>query len=371
MAAEMVLGEVNPELFHRGEGGLRLTADAPTGPVVTELLWLPLARGGRGFREASTRAMLALETEVPKLAPLGRLSPSAGHRFVALVGHEVVGFVVVRPTSDSPLMGGVVEDSLYVSGDLGKRHREVGLMLLEHLVASTESVSIWTVQAGILPEDKAAIALHKRAGFRAVGSGESCGEVERHVEGRGPPGATQPHRYLRSHSLGRVRALVFCRGRLTQSLAHLGVATGFSPSPQSRRELDERLRRTSRPGRRTTSLRNACRGNRARVRPQPMDTTTSVADELLSPWLGNSCEISIPTSAMAATVAGLTSVPGSEPPDQAIAFSPRQFGEPAQGHLRTPCVMDAEEQDGRRLVRRRGLDPCQRLQPLLGKFSNT
>ena len=176
MAAEMVLGEVNPELFQSGEGGLRLTADAPTGPVVTELQSRHWSEAAEVLREAIDAGNALFETEVPSWRRWDA-SHLRGHRFVALVGHEVVGFVAVRPTSDSPAYGGVVEDSLYVSGDLGKRYREVGLMLLEQLVASTESALIWTVQAGIFPEDKAAIALHKRAGFRAVGSRNRVGKL--------------------------------------------------------------------------------------------------------------------------------------------------------------------------------------------------
>ena len=144
--------------------------------IVTELLSRHWPEVAEVFREAIDAGNAGFETEVPSWRRWDA-SHLRGHRFVALVGHEVVGFVAVRPTSDSPAYAGVVEDSLYVSGDLGKRHREVGLMLLEHLVASTESALIWTVQAGIFPEDKAAIALHKRAGFRAVGSRNRVGKL--------------------------------------------------------------------------------------------------------------------------------------------------------------------------------------------------
>jgi hypothetical protein len=41
--------------------------------------------------------------------------------------------------------------------------------------------------------------------------------------------------------------------------------------------------------------------------------------------LGNSLVMSMPTSAMAWTAAGLISLPGSDPPDQAIAWSPARW----------------------------------------------
>jgi hypothetical protein len=53
-----------------------------------------------------------------------------------------------------------------------------------------------------------------------------------------------------------------------------------------------------------------------------MLTTTSAARTVSSVHsLGNSAEMSMPRSAMAAIADGLTSRPGSEPPDQPIARS--------------------------------------------------
>src|SRR5437763_1065628 len=56
--------------------------------------------------------------------------------------------------------------------------------------------------------------------------------------------------------------------------------------------------------------------------PQPMVTTTSAARTTSSfQGLGYSPEISMPRSAIAAMAAGLIWSAGSEPPDQAIAWS--------------------------------------------------
>ena len=54
-----------------------------------------------------------------------------------------------------------------------------------------------------------------------------------------------------------------------------------------------------------------------------MVITTSPARTVSSvQGLGNSLEMSMPRSAMAAMAAGLISCPGSDPPDQATAWSP-------------------------------------------------
>ena len=51
--------------------------------------------------------------------------------------------------------------------------------------------------------------------------------------------------------------------------------------------------------------------------------------------------MSMPTSAIAATAAGLISVPGSEPPDQATRLIAGEVGEVAQRHLGSAGVVGA------------------------------
>jgi phosphinothricin acetyltransferase len=48
--------------------------------------------------------------------------------------------------------------------------------LLTALVAESEANGIWTLQAGIFPENRASIALHERLGFRVVGVRERIGQ---------------------------------------------------------------------------------------------------------------------------------------------------------------------------------------------------
>lgn len=96
------------------------------------------------------------------------------HRMVAL--HDdgrVLGWAAVVPVSDRCAYAGVVEHSVYVHP--AARGRGVGLALLEALLASTDAAGIWTVQSGIFPENTASLALHRRAGFRVVGTRERIG----------------------------------------------------------------------------------------------------------------------------------------------------------------------------------------------------
>jgi phosphinothricin acetyltransferase len=51
----------------------------------------------------------------------------------------------------------------------------VGAALLGALVQASEAAGVWTLQAGIFPENTASLALHERFGFRVVGRRERIG----------------------------------------------------------------------------------------------------------------------------------------------------------------------------------------------------
>ncbi|WP_175412728.1 GNAT family N-acetyltransferase [Streptomyces sp. TRM64462] len=96
------------------------------------------------------------------------------HRFVALDERgAVTGWVAASRVSDRCAYAGVVEHSVYVHP--GARGRGVASALLKALVDSTDAAGIWTVQSGIFPENAASLAVHRRAGFRVVGTRERIG----------------------------------------------------------------------------------------------------------------------------------------------------------------------------------------------------
>ena len=53
----------------------------------------------------------------------------------------------------------------------------MGRALLAALVEQAEKNGIWTLQAGIFPENRASIALHNAYGFREVGVRERIGQL--------------------------------------------------------------------------------------------------------------------------------------------------------------------------------------------------
>lgn len=96
------------------------------------------------------------------------------HRHVALDSSgNVLGWIAATKISDRCAYAGVVEHSVYVHP--AARNRGVGLALLNTLIASTEAAGIWTIQSGIFPENAASLSLHRRAGFRVIGTRERIG----------------------------------------------------------------------------------------------------------------------------------------------------------------------------------------------------
>src|SRR5258706_1682205 len=95
-------------------------------------------------------------------------------RFVAVDENEnVIGWAALTPVSGRCVYSGVAEVSVYVySSPLGKR---VGKRLLEELIGESEKQNLWTLQAGIFPENKASLKLHEQLGFRKVGYREKIG----------------------------------------------------------------------------------------------------------------------------------------------------------------------------------------------------
>jgi L-amino acid N-acyltransferase YncA len=112
------------------------------------------------------------ETEAPSWDDWNR-AHLEGHRLVALESREVVGWAALAPVSGRCVYRGVAEDSVYVAD--GAQGRGVGRALLGELVARAEREGIWTIEAGIFPENAASIELHRRCGFRVVGLRDRLG----------------------------------------------------------------------------------------------------------------------------------------------------------------------------------------------------
>jgi L-amino acid N-acyltransferase YncA len=54
----------------------------------------------------------------------------------------------------------------------------IGRLLLKALVTEAEKNGIWTLQAGIFPENTASISLHNACGFRVVGTRQRIAKMK-------------------------------------------------------------------------------------------------------------------------------------------------------------------------------------------------
>jgi phosphinothricin acetyltransferase len=95
-------------------------------------------------------------------------------RLVARSPGGILGWAALSPVSGRRVYAGVAEASIYVA----KHARRQGVELMSALIEASEQEGIWTLQAGIFPENIPSLKLCKRAGFRVVGIRERLGAID-------------------------------------------------------------------------------------------------------------------------------------------------------------------------------------------------
>ncbi|MDZ4859140.1 MAG: GNAT family N-acetyltransferase [Candidatus Hydrogenedentes bacterium] len=96
-------------------------------------------------------------------------------RFVARAADAIIGWVALSHISSRAAYNGVTELSVYVAERA--RAQGVGTALLEAVISASENHGIWTIQAGIFPENTPSLALHKKLGFREIGTRQRLGKL--------------------------------------------------------------------------------------------------------------------------------------------------------------------------------------------------
>lgn len=114
------------------------------------------------------------EMEVPDWKRWDAAHLQAG-RLIARRGDEIVGWAALSAVSSRCVYSGVAEESTYVHAD--HRGHGIGSTLLRRLIQESEEHGIWTLQAGMFPENTASIAMHEKLGFRRVGRRHRIGKL--------------------------------------------------------------------------------------------------------------------------------------------------------------------------------------------------
>ena len=97
-------------------------------------------------------------------------------RLVAKNEGRVLGWAALTPVSDRCVYAGVAEVSVYIAA--AARGRGIGRLILQKLIEESEKNNLWTLQAGIFPENKASLKIHEACGFRIIGKREKIGNMK-------------------------------------------------------------------------------------------------------------------------------------------------------------------------------------------------
>ena len=140
------------------------------------------------YREGLATGNATFETELPdwekwnsshredcRLIALEPVDEDQAEQLIPPDRLTVLGWAALSPVSSRRAYRGVAEVSVYVAA--AARGRGVGKSLLQALVQESEAIGIWTLQAGIFPENVASISLHKSCGFREIGLRRRIGKL--------------------------------------------------------------------------------------------------------------------------------------------------------------------------------------------------
>jgi L-amino acid N-acyltransferase YncA len=97
-------------------------------------------------------------------------------RLIARTNDQITGWAALSNVSGRCVYAGVAEVSVYI--DPSFKRMGIGDQLMKQLIAESEKHGIWTLQAGIFPENKASIALHLKNGFKILGIREKIGKMD-------------------------------------------------------------------------------------------------------------------------------------------------------------------------------------------------
>ncbi|MGN0597290.1 MAG: GNAT family N-acetyltransferase [Ruminiclostridium sp.] len=94
-------------------------------------------------------------------------------RYVAEEEGKILGWITLCPTRGMYAYHGAVEISIYV--DSGAQGKGIGTALMEKVIEEAPKHGVWTLESWIFAINRESLALHRKMGFRTVGTRERIG----------------------------------------------------------------------------------------------------------------------------------------------------------------------------------------------------
>ncbi|WP_342503752.1 N-acetyltransferase family protein [Lysinibacillus sp. FSL L8-0126] len=126
------------------------------------------------YKEGIETGMATFETIVPS-EQVWDERHHATMRFVAEEHNRVVGWIGISPFSTRSVYSGVGEVSVYISSE--SKGKGIASKLFKVLIEESEKEGFWTLQSSIFAINSSSIQLHKKMGFRIVGTRERIAQL--------------------------------------------------------------------------------------------------------------------------------------------------------------------------------------------------
>lgn len=126
------------------------------------------------YKQGIETGLATFETNVPDWETWDKAHLSEC-RIAAFDGDIMAGWAALTPVSSRCVYAGVAEESVYIAANF--RGKGVGKLLLQELIARSEQLGLWTLQAGIFADNVHSIQLHEKCGFREIGFREKIGQL--------------------------------------------------------------------------------------------------------------------------------------------------------------------------------------------------
>ena len=129
----------------------------------------------RIYEEGIATGNATFQTAAPTWASWDKDHLNFGRLVAEDESKNVLAWAALVPVSGRCVYAGVAELSVYVGANA--RGLGLGRLLLDKLIAESEAHNIWTLQAGIFPENESSVVLHEKMGFRRIGFRERVGQM--------------------------------------------------------------------------------------------------------------------------------------------------------------------------------------------------